>query len=115
MGKKAANFVGRRSLLRPAGQDPQRMQLVGLLPMDRRTPLPVGAHIALTAPPCAIDGFVTSSGFSPALQQPIALAMLSRGSQRMGERLRVFYLGTEMAAEVVKTPFFDPAGERLHG
>jgi hypothetical protein len=41
---KAANFVGRRSLLRPAARDPDRMQLVGLLPRDRRTRLPVGAH-----------------------------------------------------------------------
>jgi sarcosine oxidase, subunit alpha len=113
--KKVANFVGRRSLSRPAGRDPRRLQLVGLLPTDRRTRLPVGAHIAPHAPPSAIEGFVTSSGFSPALQQPVALAMLERGSQRLGDRLRVFHLGHELAAEVVKTPFLDPAGERLHG
>ena len=113
--KKVANFVGRRSLLQPVGQDVQRMPLVGLQPVDRRTRLAVGAHIAASPPPCEVDGFVTSSGFSPALQQPIALAMLRSGGQRLGERLRVFHLGHEIAAEVVKTPFFDAAGDRLNG
>jgi sarcosine oxidase subunit alpha len=37
--RKAANFVGRRSLLRPAARDPGRFQLVALSPADGRTPL----------------------------------------------------------------------------
>ncbi|AMO23649.1 sarcosine oxidase subunit alpha family protein [Ramlibacter solisilvae] len=115
LDKKAANFVGRRSMLRAAGQDPSRMQLVGLVPTDKRTRLPVGAHIVPHRPPSPIEGFVTSSGFSPALRHPVALAMLTRGTQRIGERLRIYHLDTEIEAEVVKTPFFDPAGERLHG
>lgn len=115
LDKKAANFVGRRSLTRPAGKDANRLQLVGLQPLDRRTRLPVGAHIAPKAPPSEVEGFVTSSGFSPVLQQPVALALLARGSQRVGDKLRVWHLGQEIAAEVVKTPFFDPSGERLHG
>ena len=115
VAKKAADFVGRRSLSRPEGRNPDRMQLVGLMPVDRHTRLPVGAHIARTPPPGEVDGFVTSSGFSPALNQPIALAMLKRGGERLGERLRVHDLASEIEAEVVRTPFFDPAGERLHG
>ncbi|MGH8030855.1 MAG: 2Fe-2S iron-sulfur cluster-binding protein [Luteimonas sp.] len=114
VAKKAANFVGRRSLLRPAAKD-TRMQLVGVLPLDRRTLPPVGAHIAAHAPPAAIDGFVTSSGVSPMLGHPVALAMLKGGSQRLGERITLYHLGQTIAAEVVKTPFFDPQGERLHG
>jgi len=113
--KKQANFVGRRSLTRPAGKDPERMQLVGLQAVDRRTRLAVGAHLSLRPPPTRAEGWVTSSCFSPALQQPIALAMLKRGTQRAGERLSAWHLGTSIAVEVVKTPFFDPAGERLNG
>jgi sarcosine oxidase subunit alpha len=113
--KKKANFVGRRSLSRPAGKDPDRLQLVGLQPVDRRTRLPVGAHLSLKAPPAEAEGFVTSSAYSPALQQPIALALLKRGTQRVGEKLQAWHLGSAIEAEVVKTPFFDPAGERLHG
>jgi len=115
VAKKAAHFVGRRSLTRPAGQDADRMQLVGLKPVDRRTLLPVGAHLSKLAPPTLAEGFVTSSCRSPALQQPIALGMLRGGTRRIGETLTAWHLGTAIAAEVVATPFFDPAGQRLHG
>lgn len=115
VAKKVANFVGRRSLRRPASTDPDRMQLVGLTPVDKRTLLPVGAHITKHAPPAPIDGFVTSACFSPALNYPVSLAMLRRGSQRVGERLTVYHMGTAILADVVKTPFLDPQGERLNG
>jgi len=115
MERKSAAFVGRRSLSRAAALDPQRLQLVGLQPVDGRTLLHVGAHIAAHAPPAAIEGRVTSSCMSPALGYPVALALLTGGSQRLGERVRVYHLGTETLAEVVKTPFVDPEGRRVHG
>jgi sarcosine oxidase subunit alpha len=113
--RKAANFVGRRSLLRPAARDPKRFQLVGLSPVDGRTRLPVGAHIAPGAPPTQTEGHVTSSYWSPELQRPVALGMLMRGSVRLGERISIHHLGKLIEAEVVKAPFIDPKGERLHG
>jgi len=112
---KAANFVGRRSLLRPAARDPRRMQLVGLLPRDGRTRLPVGGHMAASRPPAPIEGFVTSSHHSPVLGHPVALGMLANGRARIGEAVTVWHLGRAIEAEVAKTPFYDPAGERLHG
>jgi sarcosine oxidase subunit alpha len=115
IAKKTANFVGRRSLLRPVATDADRMQLVGLVPQDRRTRLPVGAHITLGPPPSPIEGYVTSSAFSPVLGHPVALALLKRGGQRMGERVTAYHLGRPFAADVVKTPFFDVAGDRLKG
>jgi sarcosine oxidase subunit alpha len=115
IAKKVVNFVGRRSLLRPAATDPDRMQLVGLLPADRRTVPPVGAHVARHAPPGPIEGYVTSSCYSPILRHPVALAMLKAGSRRLGEQITVYHLGMPIAAEVVKTPFFDPQGVRLNG
>jgi sarcosine oxidase subunit alpha len=113
--RKTADFVGRRSLSRPTALDAQRLQLVGVRPVDGRTLLHVGAHIASHAPPAAIDGRVTSSCQSPALGEPIALALLTRGLQRIGERVQVYHLGKEIPAQVVKTPFFDPEGRRVHG
>ncbi len=113
--RKAANFVGRRSLLRPAARDPERFQLVALTPVDGRTRLPVGAQIAAGAPPTMTEGHVTSSCVSPELGRPVALGMLSRGAQRLGERIRVHHLGTVTEAEVVKAPFIDPSGARLRG
>ena len=85
------------------------------MPLDGRTPLPVGAQIAPHPPPALTEGHVTSSYLSPELGVPVALAMLKRGSQRTGEELRVHHLGTSIAARVVKLPFVDPAGERVRG
>jgi sarcosine oxidase subunit alpha len=113
--RKAANFVGRRSLLRPAARDPNRLQLVALAAGDGRTRLPVGAQIARALPPTESEGYVTSSYMSPTLGKPVALGMLRRGTERLGERLRVHHLGAVFDAVVVKAPFIDPAGEKLHG
>jgi sarcosine oxidase subunit alpha len=113
--RKAANFVGRRSLARPAARDPNRFQLVALSPIDGRTLLPVGAQIAAAAPPTQTEGHVTSSYWSPELKRPVALGMLARGTTRLGERIRVHHLGDIINAEVVKAPFIDPEGLRLHG
>jgi sarcosine oxidase, subunit alpha len=37
------------------------------------------------------------------------------GSKRLGEHITLYHLGQPIGAEVVKTPFFDAAGERQHG
>ena len=113
--RKRANFVGRRSLLRPAARDPGRPRLVGLKPADGRTRLPVGAQIAPADPPTATEGHVTSSHWSPTLRAPVALAMLARGAERLGETVGVHHLGQRIDAIVVATPFVDPEGKRLHG
>jgi sarcosine oxidase subunit alpha len=115
IASKTANFVGRRSLLRPAARDPNRFTLVALAPVDGRTQLPVGAQIADRPPPTLTEGHVTSSYWSPELNAPVALGMLARGAQRLGSRVRVHYLGQTIEAQVVKAPFVDPKGERLHG
>ncbi|HEV2228237.1 MAG TPA: 2Fe-2S iron-sulfur cluster-binding protein [Steroidobacteraceae bacterium] len=113
--RKSANFVGRRSLARPAARDPDRQQLVGLTPVDGRTVLPVGAQIAARPPPAATEGRITSSFMSPELGYPVALGLLARGAQRLGEELRLYHLGREIAARVVRVPFVDPQGARVHG
>jgi sarcosine oxidase subunit alpha len=46
---------------------------------------------------------------------PVALGLLARGAERLGERVRVHHLGTILDAVVVKAPFIDPAGERIDG
>jgi sarcosine oxidase, subunit alpha len=115
MDLKSANFVGRRSLSRAASKDPDRIQLVALVPADGRTLLPVGAQIANARPPTRTEGHVTSSCMSIELRRPIALAMLARGSARAGERVTVHHLGTTIEADVVTAPFVDPQGQRLHG
>jgi sarcosine oxidase subunit alpha len=112
--RKTANFVGRRSLSRPVALDQNRLQLVGLIPTDRRSVIPVGAHIASSPPPTRAEGHVTSSVMSRQLGHPIALAMLARGATRPGERIRLHHLKTTLEADVVKLPFVDPLGKRLN-
>ena len=113
--RKAANFVGRRSLTRPAALDLERLQLVALSPVDGRTQLPTGAQIAAGTAPTRTEGHVTSSYWSPELDAPVALAMLAGGAQRLGARVSVQHLGTRIDAKVVKAPFIDPNGDRLRG
>ena len=113
--RKAGPFVGRRSLLRAAARDPGRLHLVGLVPLDGQTLLPVGGQIAPNPPPTLTEGHVTSSYLSPELGVPVALAMLKGGSQRTGEEVRVHHLGTIIAARVTQLPFVDPSGARVHG
>ncbi len=113
--RKAANFVGRRSLLRPAALDPNRFVLVALDSADGRTLLPVGAQIAPEPPPTRTQGHVTSSYFSPTLGRPVALAMLERGGSRVGERIKVHHLGRVIEAVVTRAPFVDPEGRRIDG
>ena len=98
-----------------SGRGPERLQLVALASGDALTPLPVGAQIAAGSPPTRSEGYVTSSYMSPSLGAPVALGLLARGAQRLGDRVRVHHLGTSLDAVVVKAPFIDPAGERLNG
>jgi sarcosine oxidase subunit alpha len=64
---------------------------------------------------CRVPPRAIRSCLSPALGRPIALALLTRGSQRIGEHVRVYHLGAETEALIVRTPFYDPEGRRVHG
>jgi sarcosine oxidase subunit alpha len=113
-------FVGRRLLERPALQDKARPSLVGLAPVDGLTPIPAGAQLvenARTRPPVPMLGHVTSATFSPTLNRPIALALLTGGSARKGDTVTAAAPldGIFVKARVVDPVFYDPAGERLHG
>lgn len=117
IAKKAEDFVGRRSMITPEGRRADRQQLVGL---ESREVLPAGAHIVargFTAPPAPSQGWVTSSVFSPTRRRPIAMAMIQRGRERLGEAVKVFdaATGRTYEARIVATAAYDPDGERLRG
>lgn len=118
MMKTGKDFIGRRSLSRPALNDPARRQLVGLVPVDGTTPFPRGAQIVSDPrqpDPVPILGELTSACRSPMLGTPIGLALLSAGRSRHGERLVAAapMLGAEVPVVVTSPVFFDPKGERL--
>jgi sarcosine oxidase subunit alpha len=111
--KKHADYVGKRSLLRPENRREDRLQLIGLTGDDAL--LIPGAHLRLAGTTEGSDGWVTSAAFSPTLGKRIALAMLRGGRGRIGQHVSLFDLGRTGSVQVTSSAFFDTAGERLHG
>ncbi|MDO7835590.1 sarcosine oxidase subunit alpha family protein [Sphingobium sp. HBC34] len=113
LGKKV-DFIGKRSLLRPADQAPDRLQLVGLEAMDGPDHLPVGSHLRLAGRGDGSDGYVSSSVFSPTLGRGVALAMIHGGHKRLGEAVTILCAAGERPARIVELASYDPSGERLN-
>ena len=118
VGKAKRDFVGKRSLARPAMSDPARKQLVGLATVDPARVLEEGAQIVAepggTAPLAPI-GHVTSAYLSANWGRSIALAMISGGRARMGETLYSPSPTGDVPVQVVSPVFYDQAGENVHG
>ncbi|WP_447764191.1 sarcosine oxidase subunit alpha family protein [Sphingopyxis panaciterrae] len=114
IGKAKPDFVGKRSLARPAMVEPDRKQLVGLATADPGTLLEEGAQIVTSSAPGVSIGHVTSSYPSSVLGQSIALGMVRGGRDRIGQTLHVPMPGGLIAVEVVPPIFFDPEGKRVN-
>ncbi|WP_114965190.1 sarcosine oxidase subunit alpha family protein [Alkalilacustris brevis] len=117
ISKKKADFLGKRGMMRSHLQSPERWKLVGLETLDGSV-LP---HAALAVRPGQntngqrlTEGRVTSSYHSPTLGRGIALGLVHRGPERIGEVLN--FAGDkgqeEIRARIVSPVFFDPEGER---
>jgi sarcosine oxidase subunit alpha len=118
IGKSKTDYVGMRSLLRAAMKNPNRKQLVGLKPKDRRTVLEEGAQVCERPgqrPPMQLLGHVTSAYSAATVGYPIALAMIAGGRARMGASLYVPMPGGDTEVEVVSPVFHDPEGVRING
>ncbi len=114
------DYIGRVLAGREALVDPARPTLVGLQPVDKSARLRAGAHLLArgAAPtPANDEGYVTSAAFSPGLGRWIGLALIRRGPERIGERMRAYdpVRNGDFEVEVVSPVFIDPRGERLHG
>lgn len=117
IGKNKPDFLGKRSLQRPAMTSPDRRQLVGLLTQDPRTVLDEGAQLMMQAGapvPTRPIGFVTSSYHSAALGHSIALALVAGGRARLGQTLYAPMPEGDVPVQVTSPVFYDPKGERLH-
>lgn len=115
---KKKDFLGRRSFSREDSMREDRKQLVGLLPIDKNTVLEEGAQIVSenrNDPPIPMIGHVTSSYYSANLKRSFALALVSGGRNRIGDRVFIPMQDKVIAVEVTEPLFFDPKGERLNG
>jgi len=116
ISKKKDDYLGKRAQALPDLTRPDRKQLVGLLTEDPNTVLPDGAHAVervRTEPPMRTIGHVSSTYFSPTLGRSIAMGLIERGSERMGEVLS-FPIAKDkvIKAEIVDPVFYDKEGAR---
>ena len=117
IGRNKADFIGKRSLRRPALTAPGRKQLVGLRADDPNRVLEEGAQLTLSAndrPPLRPLGHVTSAYHSSVLGHGIALAMIKEGRSRMGETLYVLTGEKTVPVRVTSPVFYDTEGARVH-
>jgi glycine cleavage system aminomethyltransferase T len=120
MVSKKKDFIGRVLSERPGLTDRLRPALIGIKPIDRTARLRAGAHFLTPGAAVSLEndqGYITSVAFSPMLNHWIGLGLLTRGPQRIGERIRVHdpLRDGDLEAEVCSPVFFDPEGARLHG
>jgi sarcosine oxidase subunit alpha len=117
IGRNKPDFVGKRSLQRPAMVSQDRRQLVGLLTSDPQVVLEEGAQVMLSADapvPWRPLGHVTSSYHSAVLGRSIALGLVTGGRARLGQTVYVPQHAGVVAVQVAQTVFYDPDGARLH-
>ena len=120
VSKTKADFLGKRSLTRSDTARDDRKQLVGLSTNNGYTVLPEGTHLIASTtvtPPMYSEGHITSSYYSPILQQPIALALIKRGLSRLGETLYAVDPATNntTAMTIVDGVFYDKDGGKARG
>ena len=117
---KKKDYIGRLMKERPALVAPERPILVGLKPVDPKQRIRAGSHfLAVGATPSleADEGYLTSVAYSPTTGQWIGLGLLSRGTERLGERVRAYdpIRKGDVECEVCKPCFVDPGEEKLRG
>ncbi len=117
VSKKKADFLGKRGLERPLFHAPDRWRLVGLRALDGSV-LPHGALAPLPGVNAngqrRTQGRVTSTYASPTLGRGVALGLVERGPERLGEVID--FAGDGGAAipvRIVAPCAWDADGERL--
>ncbi|ROU00104.1 sarcosine oxidase subunit alpha family protein [Histidinibacterium lentulum] len=116
ISKKKADYIGKRAQARSHMTDPARWKLVGLETLDGSV-LPEGAYaLAEGRTPNgqrATEGRVTSTYHSPTLGRGIAMGLVLRGPERMGEELEFNTVeGGSVRARIVSPVFYDAEGEK---
>lgn len=113
--KRKDDFIGRRSLMRPADVRADRLNFVGIEPVDAGAAMRVGLPVLTKAGDRKTDGYVTSAAFSPVLKRFVGLGMIENGRARMGEIVTLAGVNGPIAARIAAPGAFDPKGERVHG
>ena len=116
LSKKKADYLGKRAHERSHMADPDRWKLVGLETEDGSV-LPDGAY-AVAAGENAngqsnTQGRVTSTYYSANLERGIAMGLVHKGPDRMGEVIAFNKTdGTTVRARIVDPVVYDKEGEK---
>ena len=115
MLKPQGDFIGRVLSQRPALAAAERLQLVGVRPVDRTRRLRNGMQLVAPGDPSASLGYITSSTPSVELEGWVGLALLCGGRARIGARLTgASPLHDErLEVEIVSPHLLDPENTRV--
>lgn len=115
MLKSAGNFVGRALAGRAGLAAADRLQLVGVRPVDRGARLRNGMHLVAPGARNSSLGYVTSSTPSVEIEGWVGLALLAAGRQRIGTRLigSSPIHGEASELEIVSPHMIDPENARV--
>ena len=116
ISKKKADFLGKRGQQRNFLASPDRWKLVGFETLDGSV-IPDGSYIVAAGKNANgqgnTQGRVTSTYYSPTLKKGIAMGLLKRGPERMGEVVEFNTVtGGTVKARVVDPVFYDKEGEK---
>ena len=111
ISKKKEDFIGKRAQSREDMAREDRWKLVGLETLDKSV-LPDGAYVLADGTNANgqrnVQGRVTSSYYSPTLERGIAMGLVLRGPDRMGETIQLNKVdGSSVAARIVDPVFYD--------
>ncbi|QMS56196.1 sarcosine oxidase subunit alpha family protein [Kocuria varians] len=119
---KTKDFIGKRSYARADTSRADRKQLVAVLPVDPSFRLPEGAQLVTAGTPVTpelgpvpMEGHVTSSYRSAALERTFGLALVRNGRQRIGETLQAPLDGRLVDVVLADPVLYDPEGNRRDG
>ncbi|NNE21713.1 MAG: glycine cleavage system protein T, partial [Rhizobiales bacterium] len=101
-------FIGAERVQREIADGPARKR-VGILP-EGRAPAREGTEI-MSKDGAAI-GIVTSGGFGPSVQRPVAMGYVSADAASVGTQVDLIVRGKPLAATIEKMPFITPGYKR---
>ena len=116
LSKKKNDYLGKRAHERSHMADPNRWKLVGLETLDGSV-LPDGAYAIANGTndngQTNTQGRVTSTYYSPTLKKGIAIGLVHKGPDRMGEVIDFTNVeGEPIRAKIVDPVFYDKEGAK---
>lgn len=99
--REAADFPGAARILGELASGPAQVR-VGIKPLGRQ---PAREGVEVQSPEGAPLGVVTSGGFGPSVQGPVAMGYVAATHAAPGTRLHLIVRGKALEAEVVDLPF----------